>query len=305
MAISAAFGMGVVGANHGASARRPTSLLGSPRPGAHLQPSRASRLAVAGIGSDVAAPASNDTAADDGSESANPPAEVSAAFTTPSGFHFKHPLVSSILQNDAMAKQCEFTLVSDAKASGLKVPGTPPKAGGRARTSNSPAIGGLRRLMKRAHTPAGLVTHYEDRLRAFLSLDAAQERPDDEGPDDWQVIDQEEAMFTPVGRDLLLEDDDIVVLNQALVAAQRQGAARPSPAIAAGVRHSLVAQWRIPDSFARLIVHTMCRYYGLVSFSETAEDGASVLHICHPHFFKDGEPVIAPDATFAQFLYSQ
>ncbi|KAI8321770.1 hypothetical protein GQ54DRAFT_172508 [Martensiomyces pterosporus] len=94
-------------------------------------------------------------------------------------FQFKNPLVSDILQSDAMAKQCDFTLVSEAKGviKGAAPTGRSESAPRRRRrsssSSTSPAIGGLRRLMKRAHTPEGLVTHYEDRLRAFLDLDTS------------------------------------------------------------------------------------------------------------------------------------
>ncbi|KAJ1961728.1 hypothetical protein GGI12_003087 [Dipsacomyces acuminosporus] len=251
-------------------------------------------------------------------------------------FRFKNPLVTDILQNDINAKQCDFTLVSDAKASikgaaSSRSDDSHPGSRGRGRSgsgsgrssSTSPAIGGLRRLMKRTHTPEGLVTYYENRLRAFLDLDSNADSTDGRasetdgnqqngsaagpcssaGDSDWQIIDEDEGMFTPMDRDQLIEEDDMVVLTQALAKIE-QSPSRPSPAIKAGINQNLVTEWAIPDSFTRLIVHTMCRYYGLVSFSENAADGENVLHICHPRFFKDAETISVPDVTFHQFLYN-
>ncbi|KAF7721101.1 hypothetical protein EC973_005402 [Apophysomyces ossiformis] len=40
--------------------------------------------------------------------------------------------------------------------------------------------------------------------------------------------------------------------------------------------------WDIPDSFSRWIVHTMCQYYGLYSFSQTTMDDRRLTFVCHP-----------------------
>ncbi|KAJ1730865.1 hypothetical protein LPJ72_004249 [Coemansia sp. Benny D160-2] len=191
-------------------------------------------------------------------------------------------------------------------------------------------IAGIRRALRRAHTPEGLVLHYESRLRAFLGINedgseasnAACETGDDDG--DWLMVEQDEAggMFSPVGYKTFL-DDDIVVLEKALnklrdaSTATRKGSSTPSkqnnnnnntncssPEIVAGIKNSLVAQWAINDSFKRMIVHTMCRYYGLVSFSDTTDSGHTALHICHPRFFNEKDVVAPPSTTFHHFLFN-
>ncbi|KAJ2449536.1 hypothetical protein EV183_004848 [Coemansia sp. RSA 2336] len=206
--------------------------------------------------------------------------------------NFNHPLVSSILQEEALSKSdsCSVTELANSRK---RVP------------ARSPTMGGIRRIMRRAHTPEGLVLHYETRLRSFLGFDTSDSADallsDDE---EWQVIDAEEGMFSPFGHDVIFDEGDMVVLNKALLEAQ-QSSSRRSSSIAAGVESSLVAEWPIQDSFARLIVHTMCRYYGLVSFSDTLDSGKCVLHICHPHFFSSTQEISVPKLTFYQYLYNE
>ncbi|KAJ2319859.1 hypothetical protein IWW51_004764 [Coemansia sp. RSA 2702] len=168
----------------------------------------------------------------------------------------------------------------------------------------SPTVKGIRRIMRRARTPEGLVLHYESRLRSFLGVgdsDLADGLLSDD--EDWQVIDMDEGMFSPFGRDMLFDEGDMVVLNDALLYAQ-QSKSRRTASICAGIESSLVAEWPIQDSFTRLVVHNMCRYYGLVSFSDTLDSGKRVLHICHPCFFKHDEDVNLPKMTFHQYLYN-
>ncbi|KAJ2746526.1 hypothetical protein GGI20_001301 [Coemansia sp. BCRC 34301] len=179
-----------------------------------------------------------------------------------------------------------------------------------AQTTRQPAIGGIRRIMRRAHTPEGLVLHYEARLRAFLGIVPEGATADDlnSGDDlddgDWQVIEQEEGLFTPFDKDSLFDEGDLVVLGKALTRVQ-QSSRHTSPEIVAGVKSCLVAEWSIQDSFTRLVVHNMCRYYGLVSFSNTLDNGQCVLHICHPRFFKDLLDINAPATSFHHYLYKQ
>ncbi|KAJ2824957.1 hypothetical protein FBU31_003846 [Coemansia sp. 'formosensis'] len=176
-------------------------------------------------------------------------------------------------------------------------------------STRQPAIGGIRRIMRRAHTPEGLVLHYEARLRAFLGIipegaTADLSSGDDLDDGDWQMIEQEEGLFTPFDKDSLFDEGDLVVLGKALTKVQ-QSPRRTSPEIVAGVKSSLVAEWGIQDSFTRLVVHNMCRYYGLVSFSNTLDNGQCVLHICHPRFFKNTEDVNTPPMSFYNYLYTQ
>lgn len=170
-----------------------------------------------------------------------------------------------------------------------------------------PNIGGIRRLMRRANTPEGLVLHYEARLRKFLGiLPETNNGKDevDEHDDDWQMIEQEEGLFTPLGNEALVDEEDMVVLSEEL--AKNKGPSFPnSPEITAGVKNSLVSEWNIQRSFNRLVVHNMCRYYGLVSFSNTLENGQRVLHICHPRFFKDTAEVHIPQDSFYDYLYKK
>ncbi|KAJ2785285.1 hypothetical protein H4R18_000609 [Coemansia javaensis] len=176
-----------------------------------------------------------------------------------------------------------------------------PPAGKKRPPTRSPTIGGIRRIMRRAHTPAGMVVHFEGKLRAFLGIEGSAE--DDDDDDDWQLIDKEEGTFSPFGRDVVFDEGDMVVLGKALLRVQ-ESPRRRSPQLAAGIKSGLVAEWPIKDSFARLVVHTMCRYYGLVSFSDTLEGGRAVVHICHPRFFDDAEEVCVPKETFHDFLYT-
>ncbi|KAJ2847491.1 hypothetical protein IWW36_003833 [Coemansia brasiliensis] len=206
---------------------------------------------------------------------------------------FNHPLVSSILQDEAM---CNLEPRSATE---------PPNSSAKKRVpARSPTMGGIRRIMRRAHTPEGLVLHYESRLRSFLGFDTSDSTEallsDDE---EWQVIDMEEGMFSPFARDVIFDEGDMVILSKALLQAQQSSSHRSS-SIAAGVESSLVTEWPIQDSFTRLIVHTMCRYYGLVSFSDTLDSGKCVLHICHPHFFSNSQEVGVPKVTFYQYLYN-
>ncbi|KAJ2394339.1 hypothetical protein GGI05_002078, partial [Coemansia sp. RSA 2603] len=159
----------------------------------------------------------------------------------------------------------------------------------------------------------GMVLHYESRLRNFLGLapvDGQQEFNNDGNDDnEWLVVNQEDAIFTPVGKEMLFDEDDLVVLGQALARVQNTKSSndsrhsRSNSAIAAGIRDNLVTEWTIQDSFSRLVVHNMCRYYGLVSFSNNLDNGKSVLRICHPRFFKDSDENTVPDVTFHEFLF--
>ncbi|KAJ2142515.1 hypothetical protein IW136_001936 [Coemansia sp. RSA 678] len=204
---------------------------------------------------------------------------------------FDNPLVSRILQGDVALKQ------------NTSAEHTSPYSSKRA-PARSPTPGGIRRIMRRAHTPEGLVMHYESRLCAFLGIDnngnADGLLSDDE---DWQVIETDEGLFSPFGRDMVFDEGDMVILSEALMHAQ-QSASRRSSSITAGIKSCLVAEWPIQDSFTRLIVHTMCRYYGLVSYSDTLDNGRCVLHICHPRFFSEGVEVNAPKVAFYQYLYN-
>ncbi|KAJ2724431.1 hypothetical protein GGI07_001943 [Coemansia sp. Benny D115] len=85
----------------------------------------------------------------------------------------------------------------------------------------SPTLGGIRRIMKRTHTPEGLVLYYESRLRRFLGITESSEHTVPEtneglGDEDWQVIEQEEGVFSPFDKDFVFDEDDLVVLNKAL-----------------------------------------------------------------------------------------
>ncbi|KAJ2848014.1 hypothetical protein GGI22_005827 [Coemansia erecta] len=183
-----------------------------------------------------------------------------------------------------------------------------------AKTGSAANISGIRRALKRAHTPEGLVSHYESRLRAFLGVKENGNNGDDgiDDEDDWMVVEQEDGMISPIGYNAFVEDD-MVVLEKALDQirnASREGSLSSSkkcssPEIVAGIKSSLVAQWTVKDSFTRMIIHTMCRYYGLVSFSDTTDSGLAALHICHPRFFNDQDVVSLPSPTFHQFIFSE
>ncbi|KAJ1772338.1 hypothetical protein IW140_000172 [Coemansia sp. RSA 1813] len=229
-----------------------------------------------------------------------------------------NPMVSRILQNNtAIPWGCEATTSPFASKSQLPK-ATKAHTASSVKTGSAANIGGIRRALKRAHTPEGLVLHYETRLRAFLGVednnddnaDGEDSENNDEG--DWLVVEQEDGMFSPIGYKAFL-DDDMVVLEKALGHLRNTNSKGSpssskdcsSPEIVAGIKNSLVAQWTVKDSFTRMIVHTMCRYYGLVSFSDTTGSGHTALHICHPRFFNDQDVVSLPSPTFHQFIFSK
>ncbi|CAG8471796.1 12111_t:CDS:2 [Ambispora leptoticha] len=45
--------------------------------------------------------------------------------------------------------------------------------------------------------------------------------------------------------------------------------------------------WDIDDKFSRWVVHTMCRYYALNSFSSDTEEGRRLTFVCHPGFMDE------------------
>ncbi|KAJ2868181.1 hypothetical protein GGH94_000314 [Coemansia aciculifera] len=266
MAITAAFGMG--------NARRPGHLGANAYVGPRLHMGRAS-LVVA----DATDTVTDMTSLDDRLQQR------------------MSPLDYHILQSGAMSSTVNSAATSTNKGERRSTQST-----------RQPAIGGIRRIMRRAHTPEGLVLHYEARLRAFLGIvpegatTDSLNSGDDLDDGDWQMIEQEEGLFTPFDKDSLFDEGDLVVLGKALTQVQ-QSPRRTSPEIVAGVKSCLVAEWGIQDSFTRLVVHNMCRYYGLVSFSNTLDNGQCVLHICHPRFFKDAEDVNTPRVSFYNYLY--
>ncbi|KAJ1799148.1 hypothetical protein LPJ59_002033 [Coemansia sp. RSA 2399] len=228
---------------------------------------------------------------------------------------FDSPVATHMLQSDtAIPWGSEVTTASFASMDQLTmaVKGATPFS---AKTGSAANISGIRRALKRAHTPEGLVSHYETRLRAFLGVKENGNNSADgeiDGEDDWTVIEQADGTFSPIGYNAFVEDD-MVVLEKALDQirnARSKGSLssskqRSSPEIVAGIKSSLVAQWTVKDSFTRMIVHTMCRYYGLVSFSDTTDSGLAALHICHPRFFNDQDVVSLPSPTFHQFIFSE
>ncbi|CAG8443352.1 8310_t:CDS:2 [Ambispora gerdemannii] len=78
--------------------------------------------------------------------------------------------------------------------------------------------------------------------------------------------------------------------------------------------HEAFLVWDIGDKFARWVVHTMCRYYALTSFSYDTEEGHRLTYVCHPGFMDEtgGELDIAkknaklrinmPKKTFFEYL---
>ncbi|KAJ2549838.1 hypothetical protein EV175_004294 [Coemansia sp. RSA 1933] len=228
---------------------------------------------------------------------------------------FANPVVTRILQSDtAIPWGCEATTSPFAPKSQFSKAAKVHTAAPSIKTGSAANIGGIRRALKRAHTPEGLILHYETRLRSFLGVaDSTDDGDDDSGSengDDWTVIEQEDGMFSPLGYKSFMVDD-MVVLEKALDQIRnvcRNGSSSKqysSPEIVAGIKNSLVAQWNVKDSFTRMIVHTMCRYYGLVSFSDTTDSGNTALHICHPRFFNDQDAVSLPSSTFHQFIFNK
>ncbi|KAJ2877508.1 hypothetical protein FB639_003726 [Coemansia asiatica] len=148
--------------------------------------------------------------------------------------------------------------------------------------------------MKRAHTPEGMVIHYENKLRSFLGLQQPPHSTDNLDDNDWLFVDHD-AVPQPSEKSLGTQ-------QESRVAATKGCKHLSNPLIAQGIRDNLVSEWSVQDSYTRLVVHTMCRYYGLVSF--TSQNGKnSVLHICHPKIFNDSGIVISPEITFHHFLF--
>ncbi|KAJ2227156.1 hypothetical protein GGF40_001328 [Coemansia sp. RSA 1286] len=147
--------------------------------------------------------------------------------------------------------------------------------------------------MKRAQTPEGMVIHYENKLHNFLGL---QQSPVDLDDNEWLFVD-------PDCIPQHVEESPHTLKGDKKINAAAKGAKHfDNPIIAQGIRDNMVSEWPLQDSYARLVVHTMCRYYGLVSF--TSHNGKSnVLHICHPKLFNSSDDVVLPEISFHQFLF--
>ncbi|KAI7904017.1 uncharacterized protein BX663DRAFT_506124 [Cokeromyces recurvatus] len=72
------------------------------------------------------------------------------------------------------------------------------------------------------------------------------------------------------------------------------------------------------NQFERYILHTMCRYYGLYSFSKTDEQNNRITYICHPAYInyvtkQDVESIdyidaanwTMPEKSFYEYLFNQ
>ncbi|KAI8928722.1 hypothetical protein BC831DRAFT_447168 [Entophlyctis helioformis] len=84
--------------------------------------------------------------------------------------------------------------------------------------------------------------------------------------------------------------------------------AAESPALAS--EPSVPGEMRLvlTDSFLRLLVHTVCRYYMLVSFSKDMPDGQRVTYIRNPHAMGNGRRHASnynlPAVSFSDFIFA-
>ncbi|CAG8459091.1 4892_t:CDS:2 [Paraglomus occultum] len=63
----------------------------------------------------------------------------------------------------------------------------------------------------------------------------------------------------------------------------------------------------IEDKFSRWVVHLMCQYYDVVSFSKNSTDGRRLTYVCHPacvYGFESGQQIEVPEQSFFDYLFS-
>ncbi|KAG0187861.1 hypothetical protein DFQ28_005770 [Apophysomyces sp. BC1034] len=70
------------------------------------------------------------------------------------------------------------------------------------------------------------------------------------------------------------------------------------------LRDEMYLVWEISDPFSRWIVHAMCQYYCLSSFSKTTTDNRRLTFVCHPEHelfvFGGGPDVLSPDTDIVE-----
>ncbi|KAF9389765.1 hypothetical protein CPC16_005583 [Podila verticillata] len=179
-------------------------------------------------------------------------------------------------------------------------------------TASGPMIGhrcltrAQRKDIKKVHVPQGIVMQYEGELVGFLdqlspststsssSSDAynseTQEEDEDEGNDD---DDDDVSEPELVASSDSTDGDDQVDAKSNWVFVQRPKEPSVAPSERDGSsslekeaeveqdRPQVYLRWDIPDQFLRFVAHALCSFYGLVSFSKTA-DGKRWVYICHP-----------------------
>ncbi|KAK9762502.1 hypothetical protein K7432_011702 [Basidiobolus ranarum] len=137
----------------------------------------------------------------------------------------------------------------------------------------------IRRELKKAHVSEGVVEKYEFEIIEFVKQLVNTENDQFEIVDTPDDISDHESVESDSDDDLLLPSS---LANQHLF---------------------LVMD--IQDSQIRFIVHAICQYYQLVSFSNNTKCGRRLTYICHPRLVFPNSPKVPGirEQTFYQFVF--
>jgi len=130
----------------------------------------------------------------------------------------------------------------------------------------------LRRRLKKSYVPHGVVQRFDTELLGFLKRMIAEA----DGQDleyEWVVVEQRNSDIEPEEQDEDEVFDEIEFVDEGAPKEELN-------------RNPMYLVWEIGDRFSRWIVHTMCKYYSLASFSKTMSDGRRLTYVCHPHHLR-------------------
>ncbi|KAI8069226.1 hypothetical protein BC940DRAFT_332515 [Gongronella butleri] len=134
----------------------------------------------------------------------------------------------------------------------------------------------LRSLRKR-HVPHSLVTDFEQQLVDFLNVTTTVDDPNE----DVMSID---CLFDPYEGDNVMDDNDDDLYVD-LVAPE-----------------CLI--WEVDNPFVRYVLHVMCQYYGLDSFTDHQEDTGACVVVLHPDHQLDPTAIYRmPGTSFFNALF--
>ncbi|RUS13266.1 hypothetical protein BC937DRAFT_95603, partial [Endogone sp. FLAS-F59071] len=147
----------------------------------------------------------------------------------------------------------------------------------------------VRQELKRSHVPEGTVQKFEAELIEFLERCSKEEG-------EWIVIEDE-----------MNEEGEVLVTREKEEEDDEEGEESTEEG-------TMYLVWEIGDKFSRYIVHSMCQYYNLVSFSKTTKGGRRLTYVCHPRYqsqssdSEESDTDVAtsiPPRTFFDYLFLQ
>ncbi|KAG9301676.1 hypothetical protein G9A89_016747 [Geosiphon pyriformis] len=185
----------------------------------------------------------------------------------------------------------------------------------------------MRKRLKKSH-PKGIVKKYEDELIYFLdrmnddnNVDQPYSPTSVERHEEWVIV-HEVKRGELIASNVDQEHDGVIVEKQADIVnmsttdtplSDEEEEKHVNFATPRGV--FLVLD--IGDKFSRWVVHLMCRYYNLWSFSKDIQEGKRLTYVCHPScelediergaIVRTGnkirKEIKLPEKTFFEYLY--